>query len=116
VQADAEPGGWDTFILVAMTQQFLSRIRVTVSCAGGPTGSRDKSLSVNRMTLWMRHEFPEIVGRRCAATVESLPTRLTSSPTVPLYRTPLVVEKAMYRGNFAAGGASLATRLPDTPE
>ena len=36
-------------------------------------------------------------------------------PTVPLYRTPLVVEKAMYRGHFAAGGVTLATRLPDPP-
>lgn len=115
VQADADDGGWDTFVLVATTEQLLSNIRVSVSCDDGTTVTRDKSLSVNRTTLWMRHEFPEIVGRRCAATVESLPTRITLSPMVPLYRTPLVVEKAIYRGHFEAGGVALATRLPDPP-
>ena len=116
VQADADAGGWDTFVLVATTEQFLSVIRVTVACDDGTTVTRDKRLSVNRTTLWMRYEFPEIVGRRCATMVESLPTRITLSPIVPLYRTPLVVEKAMYRGHFAAGGVTLATRLPDPPE
>jgi hypothetical protein len=114
-QADADAGGWDTFVLVATTEQFLSNIRVTVACDDGTTVTRDKHLSVNRTTLWMRYEFPESVGRRCATTVESLPTRITLSPTVPLHRTRLVVEKAMYRGDFAAGGVTLATRLPDPP-
>ncbi|AMY10342.1 hypothetical protein LuPra_03572 [Luteitalea pratensis] len=115
VQADADDGGWDTFVLVATTEQYLSHVRIRVACVDGTTVTRDKSLSVNRTTLWMRYEFPEIVGSRCAATVESLPTRITLSPTVPLYRTPLVVEKAIYRGHFAAGGVTLATRLPDPP-
>ena len=71
---------------------------------------------MNRTTLWMRYEFPQTVGRRCAATIESLPTRVTLSPSVPLLRTPIVVEKAMYLGaDFRAGGATLATRLPDPP-
>jgi len=115
VQADADDGGWDTFVLVATTEQLLAQVRVTVACDDGTSVSRSKSLSVNRTTLWMRYEFPEIVGRRCAATVESLPSRITSAPDVPLYRTPLVVEKSMYRGHFAAGGVTLATRLPDPP-
>ncbi|MGI8672782.1 MAG: hypothetical protein ACR2LU_09260 [Luteitalea sp.] len=32
---------------------------------------------------------------------------------IPLQRTPLVVEQATYGRSFAAGSASLATRLPD---
>ena len=76
--------------------------------------TRDRALEFNRTTIWLRHEFPEAAGRRCGAVVESLPTKITLSPAVPLYRTPLVVEKAMYFGPaFAAGSASLATRLPD---
>lgn len=116
MQADSAIGGWDTFLMVATTEQYVARIRVTLSCADGTTMTRDKALSVNRTTLWMRYEFPELVDRRCAATVESLPSRTTSSPLVPLYRVPLVVEAAMYRGDFAAGGVTLATRLPDPPQ
>jgi hypothetical protein len=114
IQSDATAGGWDTFLLVATTQQNLARIRVSVACDDGTTVSRDSGISVNRTTLWMRHAFPEVIGKRCAATVESLPSRITSSPSVPLRRVPLVVEKAMYFGpDFVAGGVSLATRLPD---
>ncbi|HTV00292.1 MAG TPA: hypothetical protein VMF13_07145 [Luteitalea sp.] len=114
VQADAVPGGWDTFVLVATTEQFIATIRVEVSCDDGTRVSRNRSISVNRTTLWMRYEFPEIVGKRCAMTVESLPTRVTSSPSVPRYRVPLVVEKALYYGSgFVGGDVSLATRLPD---
>lgn len=114
VQADAAAGGWDTFLLVATTEQNVALIRVTATCGDGTRIARDLPLSVNRTTLWMRYEFPEIIGKRCAATVESLPARITSSPSVPLRRVPLFVEKAMYYGpDFAAGDASLATRLPD---
>jgi hypothetical protein len=112
--ADAAAGGWDTFVLVATVDPLIARIRVTASCEDGTRASRDLDISVNRTTLWMRHVVPEIVGKRCAATVASLPVRVTSSPTVPLTRVQLIVEKAMYYGpGFAAGGASLATRLPD---
>jgi hypothetical protein len=114
VQSDATEGGWDTFILVATTEQYIARIRVSASCDDGTRVSRDRSISVNRTTLWMRYELPEIVGKRCAATVESLPTRITLTPIVPLTRVPLVVEKAMYYGSgFVGGDVSLATRLPD---
>jgi hypothetical protein len=116
MQVDAEADGWDTFLLVATTEQSLASVRVAVSCEDGSGASRDIALSVNRTTLWMRHEFPQMVGRRCAATIESLPRRVTLSPSVPPVRTPIVVEKAMYLGaDFRAGGASLATRLPDSP-
>lgn len=116
IQADAEGDGWDTFILVATTVQQLAQIRVAVACDDGATASRDISLSVNRTTLWMRHESPVVVGRRCAATIESLPTRITLTATLPLIRTPLVVESATYLGtDFRAGGVTLATRLPDPP-
>jgi hypothetical protein len=116
MQVDAAADGWDTFLLVATTEQALATIRVAVSCEDGSRTSRDIALSVNRTTLWMRYEFPQMVGRRCGATIESLPTRVTSSPSVPLQRTPIVVEKAMYLGtDFRAGGATLATRLPDPP-
>lgn len=116
IQADATDGGWDTFVTIATMQQQLAAVRIQIACADGTTASTELSLPVNRTTLWMRHEFPEIVGRRCAATIESLPKRVTLSPVVPLMRAPLVVETATYLGgDFRAGGATLATRLPDPP-
>src|SRR5690606_23322096 len=110
IQVDGLAGGWDTFLLVTSTEPYLATIRVTVSCADGTVVTRDRGSFFNRTTLWLRHEFPETVGRRCGAVIESLPARITLSPSVPLYRTPLAVEKAAYRGDFSAGSVSVGTR------
>lgn len=113
IQSDPESGGWDTFLLVATPAQEAALVRVRVSCADGLTTTRDVPHAGNRTTLWMRHVFPEIVGRRCGATVESLPT---DAPGELRPAARVVVEKAMYFGvGFAAGGVALATRLPDPP-
>lgn len=113
VRADADPDGWDTFLLVAVVEPDVAAIVLSVSCTDGARSRAQRNLASGRTTLWLRHEFPLMVGRKCAATIESRPVRLGVPPTSPLARTLLVVEKAMYRGNFAAGGATLATRLPD---
>ncbi|WP_239493462.1 hypothetical protein [Luteitalea sp. TBR-22] len=113
IPVDAAAGGWDTFLLVATTEPYLAQVRVDVACSDGTRVSRTPNLLPQRTTLWMRQEFPEIVGKRCGATLTSLEHRVTLSPEVPRRRVPIVVEVASYRGDFAAGGVSLATRLPE---
>lgn len=113
VQADAAAEGWDTFLLVDSTESTGPLVRVRVGCEDGTTIDRTLALLPYRVTLWMRYEFPEIVGRRCSATLESLPRKLTLSPTVLPNRAPIRVEKAMYSGSFSAGTSTSGTRLPD---
>ena len=100
MQVDSFTGGWDTFLMVATTEQYIARIRVTVSCADGTAATRDKSLSVNRTTLWMRYEFPEIVG----------PT-VRSDGGVAASPDHLVADGAALPGAPGGGGGDLPRRL-----
>ncbi|BCS33437.1 hypothetical protein TBR22_A26640 [Luteitalea sp. TBR-22] len=113
IPVEAAAGGWDTFLLVATTEPYLAQVRVDVVCSDGTRVSRTPNLLPQRTTLWMRQEFPEIVGKRCGATLTSLEHVVASAPSAPPRRVPIVVEVATYRGDFAAGGVSLATRLPE---
>lgn len=113
LQSDTTPDGWDTFLLVNAPQSTGPLVRVRLACEDGATVDRTLALMPYRVTLWMRYDFPESVGRRCAATLESLPRKLTNSPTVQPNRAPMRVEKAMYSGAFSAGTATSGARLPD---
>jgi len=115
VRVDAAADGWDTFLLVAVVEPDVASIDVRIACTDGTRARTQRSLNSGRTTLWLRHEFPLMVGRQCAATITSQAVKIGVPPSSPLARTLLIVEKAMYRGNFAAGGATLATRLPDPP-
>lgn len=113
LQSDTAPDGWETFLLVNAPESTGPLVRVRLACEDGTTVDRTLALMPYRVTLWLRYEFPETVGRRCAATLESLPRKLTSSPSVPPNRAPMRVEKAMYSGAFSAGTSTSGTRLPD---
>ena len=115
IQVDAEPGGWDTFLLITSPPNLGPLVSVAARCEDGTAMSRAFLLEPYRMTLWLRHDFPELVGKRCGAVIESVPRKLTLSPLVAPVQSLIQVEKAMYRGGFAAGSASAATRLPDPP-
>jgi len=115
--ADVEVGSTpevDTFICVSSRSLLGAGLRITLRYEDGTSSTRDIGVG-DRFTLWPRHDFPESVGRRFAATIESLDVLLGASPSLPRGRIPIVVEKVTYRGHFAAGAASLATRLPDPP-
>lgn len=103
----------DTFVLVTTAQPSIARIRMTLAFEDGQTVSRELPLLPNRNTIWVKQEFPEAANRRFGVIIESLPTRITLSPVVPIQRVPLMVEKAIYSRDFAAGAVSLATKLPD---
>lgn len=97
------------------------QVRVSLTCADGTWTGRDFSLPWSyegrRTTLWLRQEFPESVGRRCAALVESLPIDQYESvpPRVVRYPAYILVESAVYGDSFASGTAALATPLPYRP-
>jgi hypothetical protein len=115
--ADVEVGSTpevDTFICVG-SQSFLGAgLRITLHYEDGTVSTQDRGVG-DRFTLWPRHDFPESVGRRFAMTIESLEVLLAASPSLPRGRVPIIVEKVTYRGNFEAGAASSATRLPNPP-
>ena len=115
--ADVEVG-WtpevDTFVCIGSRSFLGARLRVTLYFDDGTSSTKDIAVD-SRFTLWPRHDFPESVGRRFAMTIESLEVLLAASPSLPRGRVPIVVEKVTYRGNFEAGAASSATRLPDPP-
>ena len=115
IQADAQTGGWDTFLLINSPGPVGPLVFVDAACDDGTRVSKSYLLPPYRVTLWLRYDLPEIVGKRCGALIASSPRRLTLSPLVPPVQPPIQVEKAMYRGDFAAGSVSMATRLPDPP-
>jgi hypothetical protein len=115
IRVDAEPDGWDTFLLIDSPPALGPRVSLELACDDGTRIMTGFLLRPYRVTLWLRHEVPQIIGKRCGAVITSLPRRLTMSPLVPEVLTSIQVEKAMYRGGFAAGSASMATRLPDPP-
>ena len=109
------PGEAEAFLLVGYDAPMVSgpRIRVSLSCADGVRAERVFELPTfaTRATLWLRQEFPEASGRRCAATLESLPVRPGTWQGHPIGPAPIVVESAVYGQGFAAGSATQATPI-----
>jgi hypothetical protein len=84
----------DTFILLANTSTNAASARVTLLFEDGTSAQRTFAVSpTSRFNVWVRVEFPEAVGKRFGATVESLGET----------RAPLVVERAMYWDGFLSG-------------
>ncbi len=112
-----DPASSDTFLL--MSTHFApapAEVRVSLSCADGTRAAHQFTVpyGASRTTLWLRQEFPEAVGRRCAATIESLPVyQIEGYPGSTVLRpVDIVVESAVYGGSFASGTAVLATPMP----
>jgi hypothetical protein len=107
--AEGEVGGAlnaETYVLVANTSPFSATAQVTVFLEGGGAVSRAFHVAASsRFNVSVKDEFPETIGRRFGAIVESL-------GGVP---AQLVVERAMYSDaggvHWAAGTDALATRL-----
>ncbi len=116
--ADA-PESTDAFLLLStLGSPAQPWVVVSLSCADGTRASRQYVLPWTaadwRTTLWLRPEFPELTGRRCAAVVESLPVDHNEGypGTTVRYPVYLVVESAVYGGHVTSGTAALATPLP----
>jgi hypothetical protein len=107
--ADGEAGGAsgaDTFLLIANTALRPGAAAVTVVFEDGGTATRTfPLLPSSRFTVAVSGAFPEAVGRRFGAIVESVGEQ----------PVPIVVERAMYDSPggvvWAAGSNLLATRL-----
>ncbi len=107
--AEGEVGGpysTDTYILLANTSAWTGTAKVTLYFEDGTSSERAFTVpATSRSNVWVRAEFPNAVGRRFGAVIESLG------------ETPaqLVVERAMYSNasgvTWAAGTNALATRL-----
>jgi hypothetical protein len=111
--AEGEVGGASeaqTYILVANTSAVSGAAQVTLYFEDGTTAVQTVTLPPNsRTNVAVGEMFPQAVGRRFGATVQSLPA--AGSSAVP----QLVVERAMYSNpdgvQWGAGTAALATRL-----
>lgn len=109
--AEGEVGGapffTDTYILVANLSTTPGTVRVTLLFEDGTAPvSRDIDVSgSSRLDVSVRDDFPEAVGKRFGAIVES----------VGATSLQLVVERAMYDTSegvaFSAGTAALGARL-----
>jgi hypothetical protein len=107
--AEGEVGGApnrDTYILVANTSAWGATIDVKVLCEDGTVLQRAFPVNAqSRFNVDVRHDFPQAIGKRFGAIVESL----GSAPA------QIVVEQAMYWDalgqDWAAGTNALATRL-----
>ncbi|MCU0256142.1 MAG: hypothetical protein MUF60_05325 [Vicinamibacterales bacterium] len=107
--AEGEVGGpaaQETYLLVANTSAFAGQARVTLVFEDGATAERTFALPpTSRTNVAVGLDFPEAVGKRFGAMVESL-------GDVP---AQVVVERAMYSSaggaSWAAGTNALATRL-----
>jgi hypothetical protein len=99
----ADDTATDTFLMVgaADSTATLPHLRVTAYAPNMAPITRDVMATAGRTTIWMRQTFPELRGHY-AVVVESVP-----SPTA----VPIVVERAVYSRNFAAGAAARATAL-----
>ncbi len=97
----------DTFVLVANTSEADGDVLVTLLFEDDtpPVARTFRVTARSRLTVNVRAEFPEALGRRFGAIVESV------GETPP----QIVVERALYTDaggvHWAAGGNSLATRL-----
>jgi uncharacterized repeat protein (TIGR01451 family)/fimbrial isopeptide formation D2 family protein len=108
--AEGEAGGAagaSTYLLVANPSALAGRVNVTVSTEGGQVTTRAFDVAASsRLTIDVRHEFPEVAGTRFGAVVESVGPAFT----------PVVVEWAMYASpdgrTWAAGSGAVATPLP----
>lgn len=106
-EASAGPGASETYLLVANTADYEARIRITLLFRPGvPAVSREFRVAASsRFGISVADAFPEAVGERCGALVESL----GEAPA------PIVVERAMYADapgqRWASGSNLLATRL-----
>jgi hypothetical protein len=111
--AEGEVGGAtevQTYILVANTSAVSGAAQVTLYFEDGTTALQTVTLPPNsRTNVAVGEMFPQAVGRRFGATVQSLPA--AGSSAVP----QIVVERAMYSNPdgvvWGAGTAALATRL-----
>ena len=111
--ADGEsggPSGAETYLLIANTATYPGSARVTLVFEDGGTASRTVPLlPLSRRNVAAGGDFPEAVGRRFGAIVESL-------GALP---APIVVERAMYSNAggvvWAAGSNLVATRLSGRP-
>jgi hypothetical protein len=109
--AEGETGGAQhlaTYVLLANTSTHSGDVRVRLLFEDGTTVARDYTVQArSRFSVDVAGQFPEAVGRRFGAIIESL----GATPA------QLVVERAMYwdaNGEFwAAGTDALATPLPD---
>jgi hypothetical protein len=107
--AEGEVGGpaaQETYILVANTSPFAGQARVTLVFENGTSASKTFDLAkTSRTNVAVGAEFPEAVGQRFGALVESL----GDTPA------QLVVERAMYSNAggvaWSAGTNALATKL-----
>ena len=100
------PRGVETYILIANTSPTSGTVDVTLLLENGETVRRSFDVAArSRLNVDVRAEFPEAIGRRFGALVESGPDPLS-----------LVVERAMYWDaggrRWAAGSNAAATRLP----
>ena len=77
-------------------------LRVTAYPTGGLPVVREFTTAGQRTTIAMGQSFPEVTGSY-SIVVESLPVNGIA--------TPLVVERAIYSGGFAAGAAATAAKL-----
>ncbi len=104
--ADAETFvGADTFLLVGTADPggALPALRVTAYQGGRAPIVGDVAAAAGRTTIWMRQTFPDLWGR-FSVVVESLGG---------VAAVPIVVERATYGGDFAAGAAARATMVPE---
>lgn len=107
--ADGEVGGAndeETYILVANTSSAPGSVQVTLLFDDGTSGQATVPVGArSRMTVDVRSAFPQAIGRRFGALIESL----GATPA------QIVVERAMYGDAngvaWASGTAALATRL-----
>jgi hypothetical protein len=107
--AEGESGGTssaETFILIANTSSSAGTVRVRLVFEDSTVADRTYALPASsRFNVAVAADFPEAVGRRYGALVESL----GPSPI------PIVVERAMYSSAegvaWSAGTNALATRL-----
>lgn len=109
VLAEGEVGGTrgiDTYILLANTSAQAGQAQVTLLLEDGSVASKTFGIeATSRTNVAVAAEFPEAVGRRFGAIVQSL----GATPA------QIVVERAMYSNadgvSWAAGTNALATRL-----
>ena len=89
-----QPPETETFILIANTSTSAASAKVTLLFEDGTTASRTFAINpTSRFNVWVRVEFPEAVGTRFGALVESL----GDTPA------QLVVERAMYWDWYVSG-------------
>jgi hypothetical protein len=91
-----------TFVLVGIPDAAPATLRVTAYPSAGAPLVREVATTGQRTTIWMAQTFPELTGSY-SIVVESLPVNAVA--------TPIVVERAIYSGGFAAGAAARATKL-----